>query len=365
LGTAVTLDLFCPRVMNAIVQPALAPTLETGALDAYRSDSRPSFSDPLVGALLSTRAMKRLAGIGFLGAIDYVRHGSGRAGHLRRHNRLEHSVGVAWLADVYACEADLPDDRRKLLLCAALLHDVGHGPLSHTLEPVFEAEFGINHHLMTRRLVTGEMEFGKKIPAILGDAGVDVDEVLALIEGEYDGDVGFLFSCQINLDTLEGINRCRAFIARRPAFGGCENMVRRWARNQLRKIESDFDSFWYLKHLIYNLLIATDPGIVLDAVAQAYMRSNLKMFSANDFQCTESSLQSRHPDLFGYLESISNSNRYLEYEIPKHWLSQDVIVKKRDFFIESEFTLDDAPSINLRYRQSKRVTSQSLAEILA
>lgn len=361
----VALDQISTQTMSNIVQPALAPTLADGAVDAYRSDSRHVFSDPLVGALLSTRALRRLSGIGFLGAIDYVRHGSGRSGHRRRHNRLEHSISVAWLADIYAREADLSHDRRRLLLSAALLHDVGHGPLSHTLEPVFEAEFGINHHIMTRRLVTGEMTFGEEIPEILADAGVDLDEVLALIEGEHDGDVGFLFSGQINLDTLEGINRCRAFIARRPAFGSCDSVVRRWAQGQASKIESDFDAFWRLKHHVYNLFIGGSRGAVLDAVAQAYMRSKLNEFSANDFLGTEGLLRRRHPILFGYLNSVSRTNHKSEFELPMDWLLQDVTVKKRDFYVECESTLNDAQSINHRYRQTKTVTSKSLAELVA
>ncbi len=200
MGAMVALDQISTQAMNGIVQPALALTPAAGAVDAYRSDTSHDFLDSIVGALLSTPALRRLAGIRFLGAIDYVRHGSGRAGHRRRHNRLEHSIGVAWLADIYAREAELPHNRRQLLLAAALLHDVGHGPLSHTLEPVFEAEFGINHHVMTRRLITGDVPFGQEIPEHLAAAGVDLDEVLALIEGEHDGDIGFLFSGQINLD---------------------------------------------------------------------------------------------------------------------------------------------------------------------
>jgi hypothetical protein len=361
----VALDQISTQTMSNIVQPALAPTLAVGAVDAYRSDARHVFSDPLVGALLSTRALRRLSGIGFLGAIDYVRHGSGRSGHRRRHNRLEHSISVAWLADIYAREADLPHDRRRLLLSAALLHDVGHGPLSHTLEPVFEAEFGINHHIMTRHLVTGEMTFGEEIPEILADAGVDLDEVLALIEGEHDGDVGFLFSGQINLDTLEGINRCRAFIARRPAFGSCDSVVRRWAQGRASKIESDFDAFWRLKHHVYNLFIGGSRGAVLDAVAQAYMRSKLNEFSANDFLGTEGLLRRRHPILFGYLNSVSRTNHKSEFELPMEWLLQDVTVKKRDFYVKCESTLNDAQSINHRYRQTKTVMSKSLAELVA
>ena len=365
MGATVALDHISTQAMKSIAQPALAPMLAAGAVDAYRSDVRRDFSDTIVGALLSTPALRRLSGIGFLGAIDYVRRGSGRAGHRRRHNRLEHSIGVAWLADIYAREAELPYDRRQLLLAAALLHDVGHGPLSHTLEPVFEAEFGVNHHVMTRRLVTGEVPFGQEIPEHLADAGVDLDEVLALIEGEHDGDVGFLFSGQINLDTLEGINRCRAFIARRPAFGSCESVVRRWAHGRASKIESDFDAFWRLKHHVYNLFIGGSRGAVLDAVSQAYMRSKLNEFSADDFFCTEGLLRRRHPVLFGYLNSVSSTDQSSKFRLPTAWLSQHVTVKKRDFYVRRDKALDDARSVNCRYRQTKAVTSKSLADLLA
>ena len=360
------LDRNSAQTMSSIDQPELAPMLAVGA--AYRSGRsgiRPVFSDSVVGALLSTRALRRLSRIGFLGAIDYVRHRTGTAGHQRRHNRLEHSISVARLADIYAREADLPDDRRQLLLSAALLHDVGHGPLSHTLEPVFEAEFGIDHHIMTRRLVTGEVPLGKEIPELLADAGVDLDEVLALIEGEHDGDVGFLFSGQINLDTLEGINRCRAFIARRSAYGSCESMVRRWAQGRASTIENDFDAFWHLKHQVYNLFIGGNRGAGLDAIAQAYMRSNLIEFSAKDFLGTEGVFRRRHPTLFAYLDSVSSNEQSSEFEIPTNWLLQDVVVKKRDFYVERESTLEDVQSINHRYKQTKTVMSKSLAELLA
>jgi hypothetical protein len=47
------------------------------------------------------------------------------------------------------------------------------------------------------------------------------------------------------------------------------------------------------------------------------------------------------------------------------WLLQDVTVKKRDFYVKCESTLNDAQSINHRYRQTKTVMSKSLAELVA
>ena len=352
--------------MSSINLLKSAPVSAVGAAcETGKSDIDHVFSDSIVEILLSTGALERLSGIGFFGAVDYIYPKIGTSGHNDRHNRLEHSIGVARLADIYAREAGIPDNQRQLLLSAALLHDIGHGPLSHTLEPVFEAEFGINHHIMTRRLVTGEVPLGKEIPEILADACVDLDEVLALIEGEHDGDVGFLFSGQINLDTLEGINRCHAFITQGSVYEGCESMVRHWAQGQVSTVESNFDDFWHLKHQVYNLFIGGNSGACLDAVAQAYMRSNLTEFSGRDFLDTDDVFRHRHPALFTCLDSISGNEQNSEFKIPKDWLLQDVSVKKRDFYIERESTLEDLQSLNHRYKQTRTVIVKRLAELLA
>ena len=44
---------------------------------------------------------------------------------------------------------------RRLVTAAALLHDIGDAPLSHSLEPVFLKFFGMEHHTATRDIVTG------------------------------------------------------------------------------------------------------------------------------------------------------------------------------------------------------------------
>jgi hypothetical protein len=330
--------------------------------DAFRSDTLYSFDDSLVGSLLDLAPLKRLASIGFLGAIDHLRHGSGRAGHRRRHNRLEHSVGVAHLADIYAREVGLTDDRRRLLLAASLLHDVGHGPLSHTLEPVFSDAFGIDHHSITRELIKGDLRQGYGIADVLANAQIDVEEVLALINGEHDGDVGFLFSNQINLDTLDGITRCRAFIAPRPAYRGAEGIARLWASGGWMA-EDAFDEFWRLKHSVYALLISGPSGAALDMLAQTYMRENLSKFEPSDFLVDETTLLRKHPELHGYLKAATRPDR-LRASIPKAWLGKSIELRKREFFVEHDMPLLDNASINRRYRQTKSRCVTTLADLL-
>lgn len=343
-------------------QPDIFGQLSVASYDDYRSDTSHVFDGSLVSSLLSLASLKRLAGIGFLGAIDHLRHGSGRAGHRRRHNRLEHSLGVARLADVYAREAGLADDRRRLLLAAALLHDVGHGPLSHTLEPVFSEAFGIDHHSTTRDLITGDLRAGDGIAQTLAMAQIDVEEVLALIDGTHDGDVGFLFSRQINLDTLEGITRSRAFFAPRPAYRGAERIARLWAQGG-SMTEGAFDEFWRLKHDVYTLFIGGPSGATLDTLAQTYMRENLSEFAPEDFLISETALLRRHPILHGYLKAAGSLEK-LRASVPQAWLKLPVERRKREFFVEANTPLVDNAAIDRRYRQAKTRSSTTLAELL-
>lgn len=333
------------------------------AKSTFRSDDNVKLNDWVANALLATTPLRRLAGIGFLGAIDYVKKGSGRSPHRRRHNRQEHSIGVAKLAETYALQVEMSDKERKTLVCAALLHDVGHGPLSHTLEPVFEEYFGINHHLTTRKIIQGETRFGTQILETLYDFEIDPDEVIALIEGEYVGNYAFLFSGQINIDTLEGITRCRAFVGPRTAFGSANALVRRWATSG-NLPQNDFDDFWGLKHNVYNLVINAPIGRLLDTVAQAYMVTNIDKFSEDDFLKTEKQLRVSHPELFQYLNLVLREDEDLFTKLPKNWLTADVHINSRTFFVDTNVSLEGICTIDERYRQSKKRRSVTLEELV-
>jgi HD superfamily phosphohydrolase len=98
-----------------------------------------SEGDPLFAELVATPAFQRLKSIRFLGGIDYllVRAPNGAKGNIR-YTRYQHSLGVARLALLYCEERGLSFSERRMIWVAALLHDVGHAPLSHSLEPVFQ-----------------------------------------------------------------------------------------------------------------------------------------------------------------------------------------------------------------------------------
>lgn len=332
---------------------------------ALRSDDQSLLFDPLANQILSTKSMQRLGNIGFLGAIDYFRKGNGKAAHRRKHNRLEHSVGVALLAQKFALSAEIPHRDRLTLIAASLLHDVGHGPLSHTLEPVFEEFLKIDHHQATKKIVKGESIFGKEILEILSSNQLDADEIMALVDGKHTGRYGYLFSGKINLDTLEGITRCRAIVGRRPAFGTAISVVERWAKSGQTKLpKQDFDDFWKLKHDVYALLINSPMGLTMDTVAQAWTRSNLPKMETLDFYMNERQLRKKHPELFQLIHLAAHDQENLRSRLPEKWLNADVQARSRSYYVDSAVDLVSLNDMTQRYKYKKKSWTVSLGEIL-
>lgn len=58
------------------------------------------------------------------------------------HTRYSHSLGVMHIADRIAVQLGLPDDERQIIRIAALLHDIGHYPLSHVCEYAYHEDLG-------------------------------------------------------------------------------------------------------------------------------------------------------------------------------------------------------------------------------
>jgi len=105
--------------------------------------------DPIEAALIrliDTPAFQRLRRIRQLGSASLTFHGA-------ESSRFTHSLGVLAIArrafDRLASAYPQLQPYRAVVLCAALLHDIGHGPFSHTGEEVF----GSNHEHWTGRIL--------------------------------------------------------------------------------------------------------------------------------------------------------------------------------------------------------------------
>lgn len=117
-----------------------------------------SFEGPdeeVVPRLIDTREVQRLRRIRCLGPASFAFPGA-------EHSRFAHAVGSAhvmkrYLGRVRRLGDDIPArdrvdvDAGRIALAAALLHDLGHGPYSHTFEAVMPGP--IVHEEWTSRLI--------------------------------------------------------------------------------------------------------------------------------------------------------------------------------------------------------------------
>src|SRR5438128_7427041 len=104
--------------------------------------------EPLTLDLLETLELQRLNSIRQVGLTYLVFPGA-------NHSRVEHCLGVGHVAGEMAKALDLSPDERKLVKAAGLLHDVGHGPFSHTLEHVLRRALAVDHMPRMHRTITG------------------------------------------------------------------------------------------------------------------------------------------------------------------------------------------------------------------
>ena len=328
------LDLRSPKPTHSFREPADITTA-TG-------------NDTFLMELVATVAFQRLKEIRFLGAIDYclVRSPNGKPG-ATRYTRYEHSLGVMQLARLYCAIQGINSANRRLVCAAALLHDIGHPPLSHSMEPVFKEELGIEHHKATKDIIAGRVPLGKGVCFVLRRYGIVADDVIALISGEHTGFDSF-FCGPINFDTIEGILRSCEYMKGKSTTPKPETVLEAATRRETPKDRDIVDEFWKYKDWVYKHIINSRRGIFSDLACQLVLRSNLDHVDMDCYFGTESDLFKRLPSLRKLLASESLESEVLSLsDKPIQYGNRNYYVDLTgDFFARRD---------NVRYRHSRSV----------
>jgi HD superfamily phosphohydrolase len=95
------------------------------------------------------------------------------------HTRFEHSLGTMHLATILARHLLLDTADVRLIAAAGLLHDIGHGPFSHTSEAFLSEFAGHDHHRVDHLLAE------PALASALAGADLDPAAIAALIRGEH------------------------------------------------------------------------------------------------------------------------------------------------------------------------------------
>lgn len=157
--------------------------------------------------LINSREFQRLRRIKQLGTSSFTFHGA-------EHSRFNHSLGVyeitRRICDKFVRnypvntvgDGGWDDSERLVVLCAALLHDIGHGPYSHTFETIFQTD----HEALTVAIITSPET---EVHQILSTVSIDFPlKVASVIQKTYPNpQVVQLISSQIDADRMDYLLR--------------------------------------------------------------------------------------------------------------------------------------------------------------
>ena len=164
----------------------------------------------MIMELIDTIAFQRLRRIKQLGAASLVFHGA-------ESSRFTHSIGVFCIArKIYQRLIEIKSsfyENKFVLYGAALLHDLGHGPLSHTSEVIFDH----NHEQWSQNLVKNyspinsilkkyDNELPKQICELFESKQLFSNPLKTLISSEIDCDrLDYLLRDSYNTGTKYGL----------------------------------------------------------------------------------------------------------------------------------------------------------------
>jgi uncharacterized protein len=320
-------------IRNEVMRPMIeggpeATRLAYNFVDPLDLDS----TETLFREIVATHAFKRLRSIRFLGGIDYllVRVPNGSK---VRYTRYQHSLGVARLALLYANARRLAPNERRLIYIAALLHDIGHAPLSHSLEPVFYEYFGLEHHRATQDVIAGRVPIGRQLYETLREHRIDIERVIAILIGA-ENSFDDLFNSPINFDTVDAILRAQTYARPKAILPSPERIIEAIIRRQDEDDCRVADEFWGYKDQVYRTLINARSGVLADFACQVYMRRNTGGLSAEFYYATEEQIFKKLVGLRELLVSRTfESSLVREVDAPIVYLARRFIIdNKGDFF---------------------------------
>jgi uncharacterized protein len=145
----------------------------------------------LAQEIADTPQMQRLRWIRQLGLASLVYPGA-------NHTRFEHSLGAYHLAVLLARHLGLQEEDKALVCAAALLHDVGHGPLSHATEAALAPYLRAEHESIIDLLKKGELR------EVLDRYGLRASDIQAAVNGS---GLGQIVSGEIDVDRMDYLIR--------------------------------------------------------------------------------------------------------------------------------------------------------------
>lgn len=328
--------------------------------------------DPLYEEIIKSPSLQRLKGVSFLGAIDKTHRNT----HKQRRNRFQHSVDVAKLALFICKKRGYSAEIENHVVVAALLHDVGHAPLSHSMEMAFYDHFEINHHIATKRILNGKTTKHNDLQNINHSVlhktlkkKLNITLLNQLIEQRSNDVFADIFNSPINVDTIDGIHKSLLYFHASPSrFFNRYTVASAAFLNTEESRQKHLDNFWQCKGQVYNNLINTGVGALADYLCQQRFYDNADKISEEHFYRREESFFNNKSPIFktliSELSSINIINCEAGYSSTPKILEKQFVVTDRDYIVDDEHPISQTSykplEIKQRYLCKKHKTHKTI-----
>ncbi|OGI08127.1 MAG: hypothetical protein A3I68_08885 [Candidatus Melainabacteria bacterium RIFCSPLOWO2_02_FULL_35_15] len=224
-------------------------------LDPIHGPIKFNLNDPidyLLTQIIDTKEFQRLRRIRQMGLGWFTFHGA-------EHTRFGHSIGAMFIAKkIIAHLSDNFEEINKYkarILVSALIHDIGHGPFSHTSEKLLS----FNHEDWTRKIIQGDSKVHKFLIEFDKNFLSDVIEIMSGKETGLSRILSQIISSYVDCDRLDYLHRDSYYVGVPYGLTGSERII--------ASFEVDKES----KRLVIN------ENIGLDAVIH-YLHARYSMY---------------------------------------------------------------------------------------
>lgn len=304
----------------------------------FRIPNIPDEIRPLADELIDSKEFQRLRNISFLGAIERF----GKAENTRRYisagSRYEHSLGVAALILHLRDHLNMSPGEFRIAFVHALLHDIGHGPFSHSSEDFFQHKYGIDHHTVLQKLIENAQS---PISVILRHYSLWIDYRRFVKRPACVPIVSAIFYGPINVDTIEGILRAASFFGIDPELD-MESIVDSVSKASIAL--KPLDRFWNLKSKVYNEYIFGSKQSKCDNLLSDVLLSVEDEVEVTDFFLDDGQFECR----FGSA---------IQRQLNRTGVPGSKIQRKRFFEIDRTASPKKLEKLNARYSEKRGINA--------
>lgn len=302
---------------------------------------------PVEVTICDSQEYQRLRSIKQLGFSEFSFPGA-------THNRFLHSVGVSYLAGVAFdsifkrypfANPTAKQNLRQCLKLAALLHDIGHGPLSHTTEevmppllnlnltfydkykPSYDKTRKANHEDFTIKFITDShiteiiKDYGAFEPlhvAALIDSNLEVDDSFFIVDGvNFRPILSQLISSELDVDRMDYLIRDAYFCGTNYGKIELSWLIGNLTYNQVegdmflalnRRALYTFDDFLLSRHHMHLMVYFHHKAIVYEEMLTRFLKSENCTFSLpsdlkNYIKCTDYAL-------YQHIDEVQDENSW-------------------------------------------------------